>query len=278
MESPSVALRITGAVAGFHFGSLRYTSELGECQAIFALKLKNVLLWSCAGYLAGVVAVASLDGEALALDAHLYVMNIRGPVRAPGRIGEGVLVARFLANPRVELFQRLALGREIDLAPGVVRVVDQSRELALQERARHRHTVDLDVVVQQGFHHAVVRHLVGLLAPIGSVGNQENELAAIAVAVMEKLRRPNHPVIQRFGRLPTDGHRRGSDVGLVSYGRVSVDGWRIGDGPARRSHGRLRIQLRALQFRKQQIVIGRKSIPGMEKLVKTADKGFVFQA
>src|ERR1700676_623866 len=229
MQSPSVALRITGAIAGFHLGSLRYTSELCECQAIFALKLKNVLLRSRAGYLAGVIAVASLDGEALAFDANLYVMNIRGPVRAPGHIGEGVLIASFLANPRVELFQRLALGREIDLAPGIVRVVDQTRELALQERARHRHTVDLDAVVQQGFHHAVVRHLVGLLAPIGPVGNQENELAAGAVAVMEKLRRPKHRVIQRFGRLPADSHRCGSDVGLGTYGRMSVDGRGIRD-------------------------------------------------
>ena len=42
MEAPSVTLRMAGAVAGFHLGSLRYTSELCECQAVFAQKSKKM--------------------------------------------------------------------------------------------------------------------------------------------------------------------------------------------------------------------------------------------
>src|SRR5260370_38823594 len=59
---------------------------------------------------------------------------------------------------------------------------------------------------------------------------------------------------------------------------MAVDGGRIGNRPPGGSGGRLRVELRALKLRQEQIMVGGKSIAGMEKLVETADERFVFQA
>ena len=77
MEAPSVALRITGAIAGFSSAKLEIYERAARLSSSIRAEIEKVLLRSRAGYLAGVIAVASLDGEALAFHPDLYVMNIR---------------------------------------------------------------------------------------------------------------------------------------------------------------------------------------------------------
>ncbi len=173
-------------------------------------------------------------------------MVVRRAVRAAGNISDGVLVARFLADPGVKILQRFPLGCKIDFPAGVVRVINQPRELALKERAGDRNTIDLDRVVQQRLDDAVIRHLIALFSAVGAIGDQQNELAAIAAAVPQKLRRPKHRVIERLGRLPANVHRRRRYVRRIADGRMPVDGGRIGNSTPGRSGGRLRIELRAL--------------------------------
>ena len=77
MEAPCVALRITGAIAGFSSAKLEIYERAARLSSGIRAEIEKVLLRSRAGYLAGVIAVASLDGEALAFHPDLYVMNIR---------------------------------------------------------------------------------------------------------------------------------------------------------------------------------------------------------
>src|SRR4029077_16457777 len=117
----------------FLTASSSYTSGLRGCQGIFAsCREKVALLWCGARYLTAVIAVAGLDGKPFALHAHFHAVVVRRPVRASWHVSDGVLVARFLADPRVKNFQRFALGREINFTAGVVRVVAQPRKFAFQ--------------------------------------------------------------------------------------------------------------------------------------------------
>src|SRR5216684_2681979 len=82
--------------------------EVYECstrvsRSIRSAPEKILLLRSGARNLAGVIAVARLDGEPFALYPDLQLMDFRRAVRASGHVGDGVLVARLFANARVKL-------------------------------------------------------------------------------------------------------------------------------------------------------------------------------
>ena len=72
----------------------------------------------------GVIALASLDGDAFARRTDFYPVIVGAAIVAARHVRQGVLVASFFAYSRIELFHGSALDGVIDVATGVVRVID----------------------------------------------------------------------------------------------------------------------------------------------------------
>jgi hypothetical protein len=71
-----------------------------------------------------VVALASLDGKAFARSMDFYLVIACVAVVAVRHVGQGVLVAGLLSYSRIEPFHGCALDGVIDVAAGVIRVID----------------------------------------------------------------------------------------------------------------------------------------------------------
>src|SRR5213082_3805382 len=78
-----------------------------------------------------VVALPGFDGDAFARgpDFHRVIASVA--VVAVRPVCQGVLVASFLGYPRIEPFYGCALDGVINIAAGVICVVEQARELSL---------------------------------------------------------------------------------------------------------------------------------------------------
>src|ERR1700688_620982 len=131
---------------------------------------------------AGVVAFAGIDGEAFTLHAHFDGVIVERAIRSGWGIGQGVLIARFFSDARIEFFHGGALGSEVHVAAGVMGVIDEAAETAFEIGAADGHAVDGDAVTQQFLYGGFVIVGIGSDA-VGAVGNQKNDLAAFAAAI-----------------------------------------------------------------------------------------------
>src|ERR1700732_2863129 len=131
---------------------------------------------------AGVVAFAGIYGEAFTLHADLDGVVVERAIGSGWGIGQGVLIAGFFGDAGIEFFHGAALGREVDVASGIVSVIDQSTEAALEIGTADGHAVYGDLVAQQFFYGGLVIVSIGSDS-VGAVGNEEDDLAALAAAV-----------------------------------------------------------------------------------------------
>src|ERR1700692_1792289 len=131
---------------------------------------------------ARVVAFAGVDGEAFALHAHFDGVIVERAIRSGWGIGQRVLIAGFFGNAGIEFFHGGALGGEVHVASGVMGVIDQAAEAAFEIGAADGHAIDGDAVTQQFFYGGLVIVSIGSDS-VGTVGNQENDLAALAAAI-----------------------------------------------------------------------------------------------
>src|ERR1700680_3690056 len=131
---------------------------------------------------AGVVAFAGIDGQAFTLHAHFDGVIVERAIRSGWGIGQGVLIARFFGDARIEFFHGAALGGKVHVAAGVMSVIDEAAETAFEIGAADSDAVDGDAVTQQFFYGGLV--VVGIASDsVGTIGNQKNDLAAFAAAI-----------------------------------------------------------------------------------------------
>src|SRR5258708_5733280 len=114
-------------------------------------------------------------------------MVLRGGVVAAGRIGEGVLVAGFLGDAGVQLFQIVALGGVINIATSIMRIPGKSIqlvELAVDKNGAYADTKDRNVVTQKLLEDDVV--LVGVeFRIVHAIGDENDYLAALPTAIFQ---------------------------------------------------------------------------------------------
>src|ERR1700693_174704 len=195
----------------------------------------------------GVVAFASVDSEAFALHAHFDGVIVEGAIRSGRGIGQGVLVASFFGDARIQFFHGGALGGEVHVSSGVMGVIHQAAEAAFEIGAADSDAIDGNTVTQQFFYGGLV--IVGIGPDsVGTVGNQKNDLAALAAAILQNLRRAVDGVVQGFGGLALDNVSGTGDVRRISDGRVAIDYRAFINGRGRRRNGRLGVQLGAFYF------------------------------
>ena len=132
---------------------------------------------------AGVVTFAGVYGEAFALHADFDGVIVESAIRSGGGLGQGVLIAGFFGDAGIEFFHGAALGSKVDIASGVMGVIDQAAEAAFEIGAADGDAIDGDAVTQQFFYGGFVIVGVGSYS-VGAIGNQENHLAALAAAIL----------------------------------------------------------------------------------------------
>src|SRR5882724_10628248 len=77
-----------------------------------------------------VVPLASLNSETFTRGTDCYLVIAGVAVVAVRHVGQGVLVAGFLRYSPIEPFHGGALNGVIDVATGIVRIIDQAGELS----------------------------------------------------------------------------------------------------------------------------------------------------
>ena len=77
-----------------------------------------------------VVPLASLNSDTFTRGTDFYLVMPGVAVVAVRHVGHCVLVAGFLSYPRIEPFHGGALDGVIDVATGIVRIIDQAGELS----------------------------------------------------------------------------------------------------------------------------------------------------
>src|SRR5947209_9805075 len=102
--------------------------------------------------------------------------------------------------------------------------------------------------MQQRLDHAVVIHFVGFLSAVLASGDQQDDLAAVAWAIMQKLRGSVNRVIQRFRALGVNSASCLRDVRSVADRGMSVDGRAVRDRSSGWAGRGLRINFGALEF------------------------------
>src|SRR5215472_381434 len=228
----------------------------------------------------GVVALAGANVEALAADPDLHQVVILRAVVAPRVVTQRVLVAGLFGHAGVEFLKRVALHRVVHVAAGVVRIGLQAREFAFEVAAAHADAVDRDVIAKQLFHRIVVGVSVGFA--IVAIGDQEDDLAAVAAAVFQQLRRLINGVVQSFGGSRAENDRAAGSRRCARTGyRLPVDGRTAREYAARGGRGRRSpaiVDARAAQFGQQLVLVVRESFAGVKVGVKAADERFVVDA
>src|ERR1700674_3255975 len=131
---------------------------------------------------AGVVAFAGIYGEAFTLHTDFDAVIVEGAIRSGWGIGQGVLIAGFFSDARIELFHGAALGGEVHVSSTVMGVIHEAAEAAFEIGTADGDAIDGDAVTQQLFHGGLVVVSVGSYS-VGTVGNQKNHLAAFAAAI-----------------------------------------------------------------------------------------------
>ncbi len=151
-------------------------------------------------------------------------------------------------------------------------------ESSFEKGAAHADSVDGNVVAKQFLQHRVVVIHIELWA-VDAIGNQKNNLAALAVriTVLQQLGCSIDCVVQRFGRLAFDVYIRAGHIRRISGRGVPVNRRAIRDGRARRSRGGFLVQARPFQLREQLVLVAEETFAGMKALVETADPSFIVQ-
>src|ERR1700737_839905 len=132
---------------------------------------------------AGVGALGGIHGEAFTLHTHFDSVIVEGAIRSGWGIGQGILIAGFFGDARIEFFHGAALGGEVDVASGVMSVIYEAAEAPFEIGAADGHAIDGDAVTQQFFYGGLVVVCIGSDS-VGPVGNQENDLAALTAAIL----------------------------------------------------------------------------------------------
>ena len=96
-------------------------------------------------------------------------MIIGVAIVAARHVRQSVLVTSFFSYSRIELFHSSTLDGVIDVAAGVVRIIDQARELSLSGVANGQ-AVNGYVVVKKSLESAGVRMTVEF-GPVETIGN-----------------------------------------------------------------------------------------------------------
>src|SRR6202011_1283942 len=130
----------------------------------------------------GVVAFAGIHGEAFTLHTYFDRVIVEGAIRSGWGIRQGILIAGFFGDARIEFFHGAALGGEVDVASGVMSVIYEAAEAPFEIGAADGHAIDGDAVTQQFFYGGLVVVCIGSDS-VDSVGDEENDLVALAAAV-----------------------------------------------------------------------------------------------
>ena len=145
-----------------------------------------------------VIALTGFYGDSRPRDADLnFVIRSFGPDTSRD-ISQRVFVAGFFGDLRIELFDVGASGRVINVAPGIVGIVDQAREFVFGEAASDRQAVDRNVVVKKGSQRVLVGDVVELWS-VYAIGNDEDHFAAAEAAVVKKDGGGVDGVVKGFG-------------------------------------------------------------------------------
>src|SRR5256886_2526713 len=205
-------------------------------------------------------------------------MVFQAAVRSAGRIGQRVLVASLFRNSGVQLLHRLALHSIVDIASRIVRVFGKAFESSFEIGAAHANSVNGNVVAEQFLQHGVVVIHIELW-PVDAVGNQKNNLPALAlwITVFQQLGCGVDRIVQCLGRLALEIRQTSGDIRRITDGGMSVNRRVIGDGRARRSRGGGAVQARSLQFRKQLVLVAEEAFARVKALVEAANPGFISQ-
>src|SRR6267143_2048809 len=175
-------------------------------------------------------------------------MILRAAVRAAGRVRQRVLVAGLFRVPGIQLFHRPGFQAVVDVAARVVSVFGKPFESPVEESAAH------------------------------AIRNQENNLPAFSVAILQQLRRGIHRIVQRFGRLALNVNKPSRDVRRVPDCGVTVDRGPVINWWARRRYRGLLVEMRALQLGEEFVLVAGKSFARVEELVKAAYPGLIVLA
>ena len=114
-------------------------------------------------------------------------------------ISQRVFVAGLFGDLGIELFDVGAGGRVINVAAGIVGIVDQAREFVFREAAADRQAVDRDVVVEKGSERVLVGDVVEL-GSVYAVRNDEDNFTAGQAAVVKKDGGGMDGVVERLRR------------------------------------------------------------------------------
>jgi len=109
----------------------------------------------------GVIALAGLDGEAFTGGTDFDLVIVAVAIVAARHVRQSVLVASLFSYSRIELFHGGTLDGVIDVATGIVRVIDQAGELSLSGVADSQ-AVYGDIVVEESLESVRIRVTVKL--------------------------------------------------------------------------------------------------------------------
>ncbi len=140
-------------------------------------------------------------------------------------VRQGVLVARFLGHPRIQILQRFLLQRVINVATRAVRVFGKPLESAIVERATHTYGKHRDAVSQHFLNGVVVRVGVVILSPVNPIADDKYDFSPVSWPVLQELCSTVDSIIQRLR-----GRRKNLSRGTGNRGR-SVDGVAVDAGP-----------------------------------------------
>src|SRR3984893_7500802 len=155
-----------------------------------------------------------------------------------------------------------------------MRVVHQAAKAAFEKSTAYRNAINGDSIAQQFLDGILVTVSVGPGAVV-AVGNQEDDLAAFAAAILQQLRGAVQRVVERFGGLALYVGDSGRNGRGVTGGGVAVDCRTIVYCWGRRRDGVLGVDLRTFQLGEQLVLIRSEVLTFVKELVETADVRFV---
>ncbi len=186
-----------------------------------------------------------------------------------------VLIASLFCNTRVEFFKRIASHSVINVAAGILGIVDQPRELAVEIARAGCNGIDRDVVAKKLRKGLVVTVGVEFRA-ILAVADQQDNFPAIARTVLQQLRGIIDGVIQSLGGLALDSSQAPLLSGAPGAGMLFIVGPL--KGPPGGGNGSVRSNFGTSQFGYELFLIGRKAFAWIKELIEAADECLIVRA
>src|SRR5215467_9050411 len=213
-----------------------------------------------------IVALARADIQALTANTDLHSVIFLAAV-----------VAARIVHERVQFLETVAFCRIVAVAAGIVRIRLQSRELPFEIPAAYADAVYRDIVAKQLLYRIAVGVDVGLA--VVAVGDEEDDLAAVAAAVLQQLCRFKNRIVQGLaGPVGKNRRRTGSDRRAGAGGRLPVDGGPAGEhapSSRRRRRGAAVVDSRPVQLGEELVLIAGKAFARMKVHIEAANEGFV---